>query len=96
MQHSGIPRLSASRGRPSVVGCTGGEERTGVSIKTAPEVKLLTARQVAVQMGISESQVWHLVRSKELDSLKIGWSRRIPADAIGRYIKKRLDAEQAS
>jgi excisionase family DNA binding protein len=67
-----------------------------MSTRAAPPVKLLRAREVAVQMGISESQVWALVRSGELESIKIGWSRRIPADAVDKYIKRRLDDEKAA
>jgi excisionase family DNA binding protein len=51
-------------------------------------MKLYTVTQVAVIMNLSESKIWQLVRSGELDSVKIGWSRRVVAASVDAYIKK--------
>ncbi len=59
-----------------------------MTARAAPEVKLHTVGQVAVMLSISESQVWKLVRAGELDSVKIGWSRRVVAASIDAYIKR--------
>jgi excisionase family DNA binding protein len=55
---------------------------------SAADVKLNTVRQVAAQMNLSEAKVWQLVRSGDLDSVKIGWSRRIVAASVDAYIKR--------
>ena len=73
-----------------VVGCTGKDRR--MSVRAAPGVKLYTVAQVAVMMSISESQVWSLVRSGELESIKIGWSRRVTAEGVDAFIRKQAQA----
>jgi len=54
----------------------------------APGVKLLTVPAVAVILSLSESKVWQLTRSGELETVKIGWSRRVLASSVDSYIKK--------
>jgi excisionase family DNA binding protein len=58
------------------------------------ERRLLTVPQAAEQLSLSDAKAWQLVHRGELRSIKIGWSRRIPAEAIGEFID-RLAAEQA-
>ncbi len=36
-------------------------------------------------LSVSESKVWQLVREGELDTVKIGWSRRIVAASVDDY-----------
>ena len=59
-----------------------------MNVRAAPGVKLYTVAQVAVIMNLSESKTWQLVRSGELPSIKIGWSRRVVAASVDAYIKK--------
>jgi excisionase family DNA binding protein len=59
-----------------------------MTVRAAPGVKLYTVPQVAVMMNLSESKVWQMVRSGELDSVKIGWSRRVVAASVDAYIKR--------
>lgn len=59
-----------------------------MTVRAAPEVKLYTVRQVAVMLSLSESKIWQLTRSGELDSVKVGWSRRIVAASVDAYIKR--------
>jgi len=59
-----------------------------MNVRAAPGVKLYTVAQVAVIMNLSESKTWQLVRSGELDSVKIGWSRRVVAASVDAYIRK--------
>ncbi len=59
-----------------------------MTVRAAPDVKLHTVAQVAAIMNISESKVWQLVRAGELDSVKIGWSRRVVAASVDGYIKR--------
>lgn len=66
-----------------------------MTARAAPEVKLHTVGQVAVMLSLSESKVWQLIRSGELETVKIGWSRRVVASSVDSYIKK-LRAEGAA
>jgi excisionase family DNA binding protein len=59
-----------------------------MNVRAAPGAKLYTVAEVAMMMRISESKVWQLVRSGELTSVKIGWSRRVVAASVDVYIKK--------
>jgi excisionase family DNA binding protein len=65
-----------------------------MSIKAGPEVKLRTVAEVAVMCRLSEAKIWSLVKTGELRSVKIGWSRRIPEDAVDQFIRS-LEQEQA-
>lgn len=49
--------------------------------------------EVAQQLGVGLTTAKALVKSGELRSVKIGRSRRVPADALHEYVR-RLDAEQ--
>lgn len=49
--------------------------------------------EAAEQLGISVSYAKMLIKRGDLRSVKIGHSRRIPADALHEYVQ-RLDAEQ--
>lgn len=59
-----------------------------MTVRAAPGVKLLTVPQVAVMLSLSESKIWQLTRSGELDTVKIGWSRRVVAASVDEYIKR--------
>jgi excisionase family DNA binding protein len=58
-----------------------------------PQPLLLTVKQVAADLQISESRVYELIARGELASCKIGKSRRIPRDAETEYVTRRLEAE---
>jgi excisionase family DNA binding protein len=47
---------------------------------------LLRPEEVAQALGIGRTTVFELMRSGELPSVKIGVSRRIPADAVTEYV----------
>ena len=50
--------------------------------------KLLTVEQAAEQLGgVSRSTLYHLIRTGELASVKIGSRRLIPAEAITDYVQ---------
>lgn len=53
--------------------------------------RLLTTDEVAGRLGVSPRKVKTLVARRELRSLLIGRSRRIPASAVRDYIAARLD-----
>jgi excisionase family DNA binding protein len=47
---------------------------------------LLTAEQAAQSLAIGRTKVFELIRSGELESIRIGSSRRIPIDAIEEFV----------
>lgn len=51
----------------------------------APQ-RLLTVKDVAASTRLSETTVKKLIRCGDLESLKIGACRRVPADALDAYL----------
>lgn len=44
------------------------------------------------KLEMGRTAIYHLVKTGELRSVKIGRSRRIPADALEEYVRKLADA----
>ncbi len=59
----------------------GNEERSPTQVRM-----LLTAEQAAQSLAIGRTKVFELIRSGELESIRIGSSRRIPIDAIESFV----------
>ena len=59
-------------------------------------VLLLRVEEAAIQLGISRTVAFRLVREGDLASVKIGRSRRIPQHAIDTYIDALLTTLPAS
>lgn len=55
------------------------------TVRAMPERVLLTVEEAAEQLGIGRTTAYALVRSGELDSVRIGRLRRIPKEAIDNY-----------
>jgi excisionase family DNA binding protein len=55
--------------------------------------QLLTRQQAMARLHVGETKLHDLLKTGELQSVQIGRARRIPADAVDRYIE-RLLAEQ--
>lgn len=51
------------------------------------DTDLLRVPQVAKMLHVSEVTVWRLVGSGELESIKVGRSRRIAPEAVAAYKK---------
>ncbi|WEV26673.1 helix-turn-helix domain-containing protein [Streptomyces sp. 71268] len=58
--------------------------------------ELLTVRQVMATLKLGRTKVYDLIRTKELPSLTIGRSRRIPAKAVQTYLISRMDLGEAA
>ena len=54
---------------------------------TTPKL-LLTVEEAADQLGIGRTLAFALVKDGEIESVRIGRLRRIPADALGRYLDR--------
>jgi len=51
----------------------------------------LTVNEVAERLKISRWKVYELIRSRELDSFRLGRCRRIPASAVGKMVTRLRD-----
>ena len=56
------------------------------------EKLLLTVGEAAVVLGVGKSRVYDLMRLRQLRSVKIGRTRRVPVDCLREYVE-RLTAE---
>ncbi|MFD4723043.1 helix-turn-helix domain-containing protein [Streptomyces sp. NPDC058423] len=69
---------------------------TTVSLVTAdPTLLLLTAEEAARRLGIGRTTCYALIGSGELESVKVGSLRRIPADALAVYVARLREASTA-
>jgi excisionase family DNA binding protein len=57
---------------------------------------MLTAEQTADALRIGRTTVFALVKSGELESVKIGRLRRIPADAVEAYAARLLTEQNST
>lgn len=57
------------------------------------DVLLLTPEEAAKRLSIGRSAVFDLLRRGELESLTIGRSRRIPRDALLKFIEAQRQAQ---
>lgn len=51
---------------------------------------LLNPVQTAALLGVSRTQVFRLLRTGELDSIKVGSLRKIPIDAAYEFVNRKL------
>jgi excisionase family DNA binding protein len=57
---------------------------------------LLRVPEVARRLDVSQVTVWRLVGSGELESIKVGRSRRIAPEAVEDYKKRRTTPHRAA
>ncbi len=53
-----------------------------------PGLLLVTPEQAAIRLAICRTKVYELLRKGELESVRIGSSRRIPAAALADYVQR--------
>lgn len=56
--------------------------------RSAVNPLLLTPEEVAEALHVGRTKVYDLLRTRELSSVKVGGSRRIPATAVLDYIER--------
>ena len=62
---------------------------TGTTIIT--DLDTLTVPEVMAKLRIGRPKVYDLIRTRQLISIKIGRSRRIPAAELAAYLSRRLE-----
>ena len=55
---------------------------------------MFTIRQAAQILNVSRTQIYNLIKTRELDSVKVGRSRRITESQLVTYILKLEDKSQ--
>jgi excisionase family DNA binding protein len=60
------------------------------------EKLLLTIPEVAESVGLGRSKVYELVAAGTIESVSIGRSRRVPRDAVVRFVTRLRDESNAS
>ena len=60
------------------------------------EKLLLTVREAADVLSVSRSRVYELISAEQLDSVKIGWSRRVALASVRRFatVRRRHDSRR--
>ncbi|MCD0483456.1 helix-turn-helix domain-containing protein [Streptacidiphilus sp. ASG 303] len=58
---------------------------------TTATPEALTVPEVMAALRLSRSKLYDLLRSGELSSIKIGRSRRIPADSLATFLRNRIE-----
>ena len=53
-----------------------------------PAHLLLTAEQAAASLAICRTKLYELLRNGQLESIRIGTSRRIPTSALAEYVER--------
>jgi excisionase family DNA binding protein len=56
---------------------------------------LLTVEEAGAAIGLHRSKMYKLMDSGEVESIKIGKSRRIPAEALAAYVAALRDEQAA-
>lgn len=57
-----------------------------VVVEDAMDKLLLTTTEAAKALGIGRSKVYELLQTGQLTSVRIGASRRVPADAVHTFV----------
>ncbi len=57
-----------------------------------PPPLLMTVPETMAALKLGRHSVYNLIRSKRLPSITIGRARRIPSDAVRRFIDTELEA----
>lgn len=53
-----------------------------------PARVLLTVEQAAHRLSISRTKMFQLIKGGEISSVRIGRSRRVPAEALTAYVER--------
>lgn len=56
-------------------------------MQETPLPLLLTPEQAAGRLGVRRTKIYELIRSGDLESVKVGRLRRVPADALTDYVE---------
>lgn len=58
--------------------------------------ELLSVEEAARRISCGRSHLYELLRRGEIESVRLGRSRRIPVVALQRFVQERIEAENGS
>jgi excisionase family DNA binding protein len=58
---------------------------------TTATPELLTVPEVMARLKVGRTKVYDLIRTHRLVSIKVDGCRRIPADSLGDFIRRRIE-----
>ena len=58
-----------------------------------PEPLLYTPEEAAETLRLSRTEIYRLIRVGELESVRIGTRRRLPAQALSEYVERLRDTQ---
>lgn len=61
--------------------------------EVAFDAELLTVPEVMARMKVGRHKVYDLIRSRQLRSVKVGGSRRIPLSALAAYVSQLMEEQ---
>jgi excisionase family DNA binding protein len=64
--------------------------------RVLPERVLLTVEEAAEQLRIGRTTAWRLVRTGELESVRIGTLRRVPSSAVAEFAARLIEQSRKS
>ncbi|GAA4828848.1 helix-turn-helix domain-containing protein [Saccharopolyspora rosea] len=62
-------------------------------VRTLPDRTLLTVEEAAQYLGIGRTKTYELVKSGEIESVRIGRLRRVPRTAIDAYADRLINQQ---
>lgn len=57
---------------------------------------LLKPEEAAKVLGLGRSKLYELIQTGQIPSLRVGRARRIPVEALRRWVDKQLEAAEGS
>lgn len=64
--------------------------------KSVPVRLVLTVEEAAERLGVGRTFMFSLIRRSEVESVKIGRLRRVPADALEEYVRSLRGASEVA
>ena len=86
-----MPLTARAETTPSPVGEA--EHPTTTGRKLIMETLLLTPEEAAEVLGVGRSRIYDLMRRRELLSVRIGRTRRVPVAAVRSYVDRLSEQE---
>ncbi|MGO8949953.1 MAG: tyrosine-type recombinase/integrase [Ktedonobacterales bacterium] len=72
------------------------ELSTPATTTQAPIKVLLTVEEAALALSVGRTLMWELVMGRQVKSIKLGRSRRVPMAALQEFVARELEERQAA
>ena len=74
------------------------EEMVGMTARddSSPPRVLLSVEAAAERLSLSRTRLYALIKSGDIESVKVGRLRRVPADALPLFVARLVDEQSAN